>query len=79
MTEGGEYPVLIQGGQAGEYQLVVQGLSGESPVFVDGVQGTIEQGQQFLGHLTVNYTDGKLTGGNLIPLLRIQGAQAPAR
>ena len=79
VTEGGEYPVLIQGGLAGEYQLVVQGLSGESPVFVDGVQGTIEPGQQFLGHLTVNYTDGKLTGGNLNPFTPHSGGTGPGK
>ena len=79
VTEGGEYPVLIQGGLAGEYQLVVQGLSGESPVFVDGVQGTIEPGQQFLGYLTVKYTDGKLTGGNLNPFTPHTGGTGPGK
>lgn len=79
VTHPGDYPVLIEGEVSGSYQLIVQGYSQGSPIFVDGLQGSIQPGQQFLGYFTPTLQNERLVGGRFASFAAPTGGAVPGK
>lgn len=79
-SASGQFRVVLEGAREGTYQFVVQGVFKDAPVFIQGVQGAIKPGHQFLGVLTVIAQGDKLVSGQLGNFLALTTAQeAPGR
>ena len=80
VSASGQFRVVLEGAREGNYQFVVQGIFKDAPVFIQGVQGAIKPGHQFLGVLTVIAQGDKLVSGQLGNFLALTTAQeAPGR
>ena len=78
ISQPGDYPVIIEGGFAGDYQLVVQGLSQDRSAYIEGVQGSVRPGQRFISTLSIQMQAGRITGGKLGPFMPLN-TQGPGK
>ena len=79
VIESGRYTIVLEGARKGDYRLIVQGLSRESAVFTQGVQGVIEPGQRFIGGLDVSTQGGRIKNGQLGGFASLSTGEGPGK
>ena len=79
ITQPGQYQMVLEGTEEGDYQFIVQGRSGDTTVFMQGVQGAISPGYRFLGTLAVTLQSRRLLSGQLGTFYSLTRGEGPGK
>ena len=77
VSESDRYDIVLEGAQVGSYRFIVQGISRDQPVFIQGVEGTTLLGQRFQGVLSTVTQNGHVSSGKLDTFFALTREQGP--